>query len=386
MRRTFIAGELEAALRKGLEAPQLRLLALEGERPAIDETREPWIAIKYGPASPDEWFGVVPAIAHVERAPGRATEPLELIVKINPREGLARTLIPWIIAHRGIRIDRPFQDFRAAAEFDHTGARESQVYALAHSLAPLGCVLPRCYGGAVDATTGEHALFLEPVAAQRLDATGAKADWPAEAIDAALRALAGWQSALWNVDRVKLPWLGPRVSTADMTADAPLWRALVDDGRARHPDIVTEAAWRRRHALIDSLPRWHPVKDILPGTLAHNDFNQRNVGFRPAVVVLDWELCQLNSAHRDLVELLTFVLSPHASRPEIDGHVEAHRTALIAAGVAIDRDAWFEGFRCELKVEAINRVGFQMLFAAAFPLAYFARINGNIERLLDLYS
>ncbi len=386
MRRAFIAEQLESALRDSLEAPLLRLLALEGERPAIDETREPWIGIKYGPASPDEWFGVVPAVAHFERAPGRPTEGLKLIVKVNPRDGLARTLIPWIIDQRGIKLDRPFENYRASAAFDQTGAREYQVYALAPALSPLGCVLPRCYGRAIDSATGEHALFLELVEAKRLDATGAQADWPAEAIDAALRALAGWQSVLWNADRARFPWAGPRALTADITADAPLWRALVDDGRARHPDIVTEAAWRRRHALIDNLPGWHPVKDGLPVTLAHNDFNQRNVGFRPDVVVLDWELCQLNSAHRDLVELLTFVLPPHADRAEIDGHIEAHRTALIAAGVSIDSDTWFEGFRCELKVEAINRVGFQLLFAAAFPLAYLARINGNIERLLDLYT
>src|SRR5579875_1422718 len=69
MQRTVIAGALEAALRKSLDAPKLRLLALEGERPAIDETRAPWIAIKYGPASTDEWFGLVPARAHFERAP-----------------------------------------------------------------------------------------------------------------------------------------------------------------------------------------------------------------------------------------------------------------------------------------------------------------------------
>ena len=53
-------------------------------------------------------------------------------------------------------------------------------------------------------------------------------------------------------------------------------------------DIVTDKVWRRRHALIDTLPDWHPVKDRLPATLAHDDFNQRNVGFRPHVVVLDW--------------------------------------------------------------------------------------------------
>ena len=173
-----------------------------------------------------------------------------------------------------------------------------------------------------------------------------------------------------------------------MIADAPLWRGLLQDARARFPYMVSDKAWRRRHLLIDTLQRWHPAKDQCPATLVHDDFNQRNIGFRPDVVVLDWELAQCNTAQRDLVELLTFVLPGDADRAAIDGHVEAHRRALLDAGVTkgIDRDQWLEGFRCELKVEAINRVAFQLLFGAQFPLAYLVRINATIERLLDLYE
>jgi hypothetical protein len=108
MRRDLIAEKLELALRVTLEAPALRLIELRGERPAIDESREPWIPIKYGPASPDDWFGVVPATARFERAGGSAVETLDLVVKVNPRLGLARTLIPWIIEHKKIALDRPY--------------------------------------------------------------------------------------------------------------------------------------------------------------------------------------------------------------------------------------------------------------------------------------
>jgi hypothetical protein len=140
--------------------------------------------------------------------------------------------------------------------------------------------------------------------------------------------------------------------------------------------------------LVDTLSEWHPRKDRLPSTLVHDDFNQRNVGFRPGVVVLDWELAQLNIAQRDLVELLTFVLPRSADRAQIDGHIETHRAALVAAGVTtgVTRDEWFDGFRCELKTEAINWVALQLLFGAAFPLAYLERINVTIERLFDLYE
>jgi hypothetical protein len=389
MRRDLIAHHLELSLKESLEAPRLRLVELAGERPEIDEQREPWIPIKYGPAKPDDWFGVVRATARYERAPGLAAESLDLAIKVNPRQGLARTLIPWIIENKRIELDRPYPAYRRAAESDNTGAREGHVYALAKTSPALKRVLPRSYGGCVDETTGEHALFVEYVAdVEQLDASGAIADWPPEAIDRALNAAASWQAEFWDIGPEKFPWPGPRPTTADMIADAPLWRGLIDDARKRFPDIVTEPVWRRRHALIDALGDWFPAKDRLPATLAHNDFNQRNVGFRPGVLVLDWEIVEFNTAHRDVVEMLAFVLPPNAGREQIDAHVERQRATLAASGVVkgIDRDAWIEGFRAEVKTEAVNRINLQFLFGAAFPLAYLARINRNIERLLDMYS
>ena len=157
MRRDLIAHHVELSLREVLESPRLRLLELAGERPVIDEQREPWIPIKYGPAGPDDWFGVVPATARFERSPGAASERLDLAIKVNPRLGLARTLIPWVIERQKIALDRPYWEYRCAAESKHTGAREPHIYSLAKSTPALSRVLPRCYGAAADAATGEHA-------------------------------------------------------------------------------------------------------------------------------------------------------------------------------------------------------------------------------------
>jgi len=389
MRRSVVASQLESALRTSLNAPGLQLIRLDGERTRHDDDSQPWVSVKYGPAGHDDWFGVVPAVAHFRRAPGVAAESLPLIVKTNPREGMERTFMPWIFERLGIVLDRPYRQYRQAAEFGHTAGRELEVYrVLAEQVPSLKAVLPKCYGSASDPETGENALFLELVGdMRRLDASGATFDWPAEEIDEVLRALAGWQAAFWGADE-RLAWAGPKPTTADMVADAPLWRAIVDHGRERLPHIATEKVWRRRHHLIDTIADWHAVKDTLPSTLAHNDFNQRNVGFRKGVLALDWELALRDTAHRDLVEFLTFVLPPSVDRARVDRHVETHRAALAAAGVTsgIDRETWLAGFRCELRVEALNRVGFQLIFGALFPLAYAERVNVSIEHLLDLYG
>jgi hypothetical protein len=282
-----IAQHLVPALRQSLRAPGLFLIGLDGGRPLEDEQREPWIRIKYGPARSNDWVGVVPATARFVRARGVPQETLNLIVKVNPRQGLARNLIPWIAARNHIVLDRPFLQYRSAAELDRTADRELHVYQSAAKIHVLQDVLPRCFGWAHDPASGEHALFLECVTdIERLDATGATADWPPDAIDAALRAAARWQAAFWGADEKRLAWAGPRPTTAAMVADTSLWRGLLNDARARFPHIVTQDVWRRRYGLIETMGEWHKLKDALPATLAHNDFNQRNVGFRTGTLAL----------------------------------------------------------------------------------------------------
>ena len=87
MRRELIAQQLELALRESLASTRLRLLEMAGQRPAEDEKREPWIPIKYGPAGPDNWFGVVPATVRFERSPGAGAESLALVVKVKSESG-----------------------------------------------------------------------------------------------------------------------------------------------------------------------------------------------------------------------------------------------------------------------------------------------------------
>ena len=122
MNLKLIAQHLVPALRQSLRAPGLCLIGLDGGRPPADEEREPWIRIKYGQASADDWVGVVPAMARFSRGRGEPPGTLNLVVKINPRVGLARNLIPWIAARNHIVLERPFLQYRSAAELRPDGS------------------------------------------------------------------------------------------------------------------------------------------------------------------------------------------------------------------------------------------------------------------------
>src|SRR5436853_55017 len=122
----------------------------------------------------------------------------------------------------------PYWEYRNAAETDRTTDREFHIYQLAATGSPaLSRILPCYYGAASDPATGERVLFMEQLTdISRLDAAGAQADWPIEAIAAAFDAAAAWQAEFWGADNFSLSWAGPRVTTEDMLADEPLWRGL----------------------------------------------------------------------------------------------------------------------------------------------------------------
>jgi hypothetical protein len=95
------------------------------------------------------------------------------------------------------------------------------------------------WGSAVDDGTAERAIFLEyltPV--DRLDASGAAANWSPDAMDAVLHAAARWHAAFWGGKKKSLGWAGSRLTTLDMIADEPLWCGLLNDAHARFPILL----------------------------------------------------------------------------------------------------------------------------------------------------
>jgi hypothetical protein len=346
----------EEAIRSGVQQVLGEPVELQLDRHRV----RPWL-------DADDLSGVIPATA------GDRT----VVVKIGLTEGLDQTLIPWILGRGGIDLPQ-FPGSSMAAELSHTAEREPAAYAL-H---PQRDVLPEELGRfTVD---GQTALVLADIGAvQGLDPTGSTARWSLEQIEQALVVAAGFHAATAGRD---YPWAPLRPSTRTALADVDLYRAILRDASRRLPDIVTPAVLEHRLELLDSLSRWHPAKDVMPATLVHNDFNQRNIGFRTdgRVVVLDWELARVDIPQRDVVELLTFTLDAHADVDVVLHLLGVHWQALQENGMEVEPEVYARAAAAEFRRHALDRVGMHLLFGAAFELPYLQRINRTVDHLVGL--
>lgn len=345
------------------------LFDAEPELRIPDDAGQPWLTVKYG-EDPDQVFGVVRA----------RVDERSVVVKVNPPRGIGQTLIPWILSERGIALPAPYDSFPAAAEVSNTGGREPAVYALSACADVQPALL-----GSFEAE-GQTALVLEDLGSiSGLDASGAIERWPTERIEQALQSAAGFHAATLGRD---FPWTVRRPSTSTAKADAALWRALLQDAARRFPDLITPAVVAARTATLDSIEQWHPAKDVMPGCLVHNDYNQRNVGFRDSgeVVVLDWELARVNIPQRDVAELLTFTLDAHTPVEEVLHLLAVHWQALADNGLSVDPELYAQAAAAEFRVQSVDRIGMQLVFGAAFDLPYLTRINRTVDHLVALTS
>lgn len=353
------------------------VIEIDREPPAAHPD-QPWLSVKYGPADEDDVHGVTPVRVIADGATH------DLVVKVNPMHGIGETIIPWICNTFDVRLPQPYSIYHSAREVVGTGAREANLYDLSITMPELMAILPAYYGTIV--SRGERAIILaDEGTITGLDAGGAISHWSGDHIDTALRAMGAVHAASAAiVDQAA--WLPPRPETATMAADAPLWRALVADAARRVPDIMTSQVCERRGELIDTISRWHPAKDAAPTVIAHNDFNQRNVGFLTdgRFVALDWELVRKDSPQRDVAELLTFTLGDSVELSQVHHHGEQHRQAMAATGLDIPAEEYFATLAADLRSEAIDRVGMQLLFEAAFDLPYVPRINRTVDHLVAI--
>lgn len=389
---------LRDTLRAQLGQPALTVVNVQGIGAAADFNRAStdlkWRLLKYAPDRPDDIEGVLPLEIGF-RVSGSALHTVRVLLKARTRLMVGDSLLPETFQAIGLTLPQPFAQYRTARETIGHPSREIELYRLQPRVPALQRYLPRYLGDRLDPARNEYVLVEQLVEdGLLLDTADDVTGWTPEYIDAALAGIGAVQAVWYGQDQMlaMLRWLPLRATTDDVLADDSLWRALAEFSRAHFAAFVTEQAHNRHLAIIADIERWHAAKDAMPHAVVHDDFNPRNCGLRPldgqlALVAYDWELASIDIPQRDLVEFLTFTLSDSASREAVDAHVERHRASLEAAcGRTVPADLWLDGFRCELYLEAIDRMPLQWALHARYPSRYLPRIHNTLEHLLDLYG
>lgn len=312
----------------------------------------------------------------VIRAGGRAST-LQVMLKPKPGAERLHALTAEVAARCNPELGAAFAAQGSASEFAGAAERELALYAGASGA--LRSHMP-LYFGALE-LRGVPLLLLERVRdAALIDSLDTPAHWSAACVQAALDGAA----------RIHAQWLGRdhelaamhvRASGAEadpaaterwlaaLAAHAGPWlRDWLGDEASRAQGRLA-AAWRPRLQAARKLPR----------TLVHHDFNPRNIALRTTPLGLrlcafDWELAAYDLPQRDLVELLSFVLTP-ASTAHANGYLEHARLALERASRrAFDTSAWHSGVRIALAEFGARRL--PMYF-----IAHRFRPQGFLERV-----
>ncbi|MEZ5116023.1 MAG: phosphotransferase [Candidatus Nanopelagicales bacterium] len=370
---------LDVVRRCGIDAASVR-----PRRANTDELTAPWLADKYGGGLLGTHPLTVTDAAGVDR---------DVVCKVRHSPGISVTLMPGVYARLGITLPRPYSGFRAAREMTPVLRREIDVYARQRDVPALAACQPALVGSMVDEDADLSALVVEFVPDAVLMDTGADVSgWTRARVDAQVTAIAAVHGAFLGPPGSPPPGLRSLpapFSAADVAADRDLWAASAEYVHRVRPDLLDDAGLRRRLRLADTAGDWYGAVAEHPHTLAHDDFNPRNACFRGdgRPLVYDWELASWGTPLRDLVEMLTFTVTPDWGDDDIRGLVRRHRSWVERAGdVRLDPQEWDEAFRGEVMDEALNRLAFQQVLGQDMPLGYVERITAAVDRLLDLVS
>jgi hypothetical protein len=238
---------------------------------------------------------------------------------------------------------------------------------------------------ATEADPGSRAwsVLLEDLrGAELLDAVDRPEAWTGDYVGAAVDGIAAIHSAwLGRAGGLRHePWIGSVRDTAKVEAMTPLWRALADHAAPMFAGWTDQSIPQLQHALIDRISRWRPALDAAPQTLIHNDFNPRNLCFKPVdggrrLCAFDWELATIGSPMRDLAELLCFVSPAGVRREWIDALIDRHGARFSAgAGVAVDAAAWRAAFAAALAELLVDRLSVYAMVHRVKPQRFLPRV------------
>lgn len=373
---------LEPGLRRAHDDPGLRVLRIE---PAELDTASS-ILTSLASRRVSRLVGFVPLrVRHTSSGEG-SIGVTDVVVKVKPLDEEVMLMAHSIASLCGPRVAEAHNRYRHHTGLAGCHLRELGVYSQTDPRFVRNA--PMVYRTFRDDAREAYVLVLErlPETGRGYESPGA---WTRQRMDTAIRGAAELHS-IWlgrEAALLEQEWLGVVRGARELADATPLWEALADHAASEFPALVTPRRLELQRAMIASIPQWAFELETMPRTLAHMDFNPRNIvvrgnGAANRLCAFDWELASLHVPQRDLAELLCNVLPPTVSSVEVTRCLELHRLHLErASGLLLDPEQWRRGYALCLRELAVDRFA---LCLAAHTFRQYDFLETTLETLWHL--
>ncbi|MBC7448474.1 MAG: hypothetical protein H7330_10480 [Hymenobacteraceae bacterium] len=303
-----------------------------------------------------------------------------LVLKLKPSGAVVSAMLGQLAAHSGGVLADVYPALLLRAGFAHTHTRELAVYG-AYGTDPL---LPRVWGLHADDARGHYAILLEyldeTADISLLNSVATPERWTDEHLRTALRQLAGWHARHLGRPLPRTPTeQADEPSRAYMLALTPLWEALIASAAHHAPTVYSPARAATLRRFVGELPDYWSELEVASKTLIHNDLNPRNTCFRataagPRLCAYDWELATHHVPPYDVVELLSFVLTPDRYHQRLP-LLELYRHELhTLTGQYADPDAFRRLTALAARDFGLHRLGMYLMAHAVSPYPFLPRV------------
>jgi len=122
----------------------------------------------------------------------------------------------------------------------------------------------------------------------------------------------------------------------------------------------------------------------LKKTVIHNDFNPRNIAIKKegTPIIYDWELAMVDFPHRDIIELLSFILPENFTKEELLFYLKFHFNLY---GSQLWKE-WLRAYKYSLKVYIISRVSFYEVSGIVVKYDFSNRILNTAINMLNFMN
>ena len=318
-------------------------------------------------------------------------ETTDLVLKIKPTD---REVIHMMNTVGSLSDARLFSEMKKANGRTGFSACHTKELAISDIRDPrFTKYIPKTHGIVLDENREIFIIIQEHLKGMELmDSADEVSGWTQDHLFAAIDGIAEIHS-IWYDDVASLkeePWMKDWATQASMIEFSMLWKLLGLHAFQEFPEWFGQKDLDLCESMVNDIPNWWGIMETMPKTLIHNDFNPRNVAFRPGpdgplLCAYDWELATIHLPQHDTAELLAFVLDESATWEELDRYITRHRHRLEAhTHKKIDAGLWREGFHYCLQDFMINRLASYIMIHTVRDYSFIERVYRTTRHLLGL--